>query len=255
MSMQIITMAVKVIGTAMAAKTAIDGLKEGNLLKAVMGGVNAYFGASSLMSSSAYGQAYGNVNGSLGDAVAAGTEATFDSAAIGADAVNGMTDAGAGIAEVAANTQMPAMMNGAESAMNASIGNTGFSPTNFSLEGAVNPLAGSSEGLLSRFGNSVSEGVNSFGNDIKSAINGNDQYSIMTNSNDGGLLSKAGNLLKDNKQLVGSGMQLLAGQQNKEFMEEQMAENRRREDEAIAREKELWRNSGQAPSYQYGYGG
>lgn len=46
--MQAVLIAVKVVGTVMAAKTMIEGLKEGNLLKAVLGGVGAYLGMSSL---------------------------------------------------------------------------------------------------------------------------------------------------------------------------------------------------------------
>ncbi len=48
MSAPAIVAGLKFIGAAMAAKTAIEGLKEGNLLKAVVGGVGAYFGFSNL---------------------------------------------------------------------------------------------------------------------------------------------------------------------------------------------------------------
>lgn len=48
--------ALQFVGAAFAAKSAIEGLKEGNLFKAIAGGVGAYYGMSSLASGAAAGQ-------------------------------------------------------------------------------------------------------------------------------------------------------------------------------------------------------
>lgn len=58
----------KVAGTALALKTAADGLKEGNLLKAVVGGIGAYAGISGFM-------------GGAGSAANLGTGASSEAAA------------------------------------------------------------------------------------------------------------------------------------------------------------------------------
>ncbi len=93
MSAPAIVAGLKFIGAAMAAKTAIEGLKEGNLLKAVVGGVGAYFGATSLMSGGAASMA-GTAEGAVS---AAGT-------ATGAAGQQAIKTAGAGLAEQAAAT-------------------------------------------------------------------------------------------------------------------------------------------------------
>lgn len=62
----------KVAGTMMAAKTAIDGIKEGNLLKAVVGGAGAYFGVSSLASQAAGAATSGAAAATQGSAEIAG---------------------------------------------------------------------------------------------------------------------------------------------------------------------------------------
>lgn len=93
MSAPAIVAGLKFIGAAMAAKTAIEGLKEGNLLKAVVGGVGAYFGVTGLMSGGAASVA-GTVEG------AAGASGTLTGAA-GQQAIKA---AGAGLAEQAAAT-------------------------------------------------------------------------------------------------------------------------------------------------------
>lgn len=53
MSAPAVFAAVKIIGVALSVKTLISGLKEGNLLKAVLGGVGAYFGVSALTAQTA----------------------------------------------------------------------------------------------------------------------------------------------------------------------------------------------------------
>jgi len=52
-----VVLALKVVGSAFAAKTAIEGIKERNLFKAVLGGVGAFFGVSSIASQVAAGSA------------------------------------------------------------------------------------------------------------------------------------------------------------------------------------------------------
>ncbi|WP_372835841.1 hypothetical protein [Pontibacterium sp.] len=48
MSGPMIMAGIKLVGSVMAAKTAVEGIKEGNLLKAVAGGVGAYMGFNGL---------------------------------------------------------------------------------------------------------------------------------------------------------------------------------------------------------------
>lgn len=85
----------KVVGGVLAAKTAIDGLKEGNLGKAVLGGVGAYFSFAGL----------GATAGASGTATTAGQAAGAPGVATGATpgAVGG-SFYGAAAPEIAANT-------------------------------------------------------------------------------------------------------------------------------------------------------
>jgi len=92
-----IPVAIKVVGVALAAKSIIEGLKEGNLLKAALGGVGAYFAFSGLGSMT--GVAKAAQEGATGvlnaPAVAAGQEAGMSAVttAGGMTAENAMTSA------------------------------------------------------------------------------------------------------------------------------------------------------------------
>lgn len=93
MSAQVVTV-FQWVATAMAAKTMLEGVKEGNLGKAVIGGIGAYMGLSSLGTAASASQAaseaaaQGATNGA-GAAVA--TNLTSDAAAVTAD---GLANAG-----------------------------------------------------------------------------------------------------------------------------------------------------------------
>ena len=85
----------KIVGGVLAAKTAIDGLKEGNLGKAILGGVGAYYSFAGLSAAA----------GASGTATTAGQAAGAPGVATGAapGAVGG-SFYGAAAPEIAANT-------------------------------------------------------------------------------------------------------------------------------------------------------
>ena len=74
---------IKLVGSVMAAKTAVEGIKEGNLLKAVAGGVGAYMGVSNLAAGAS------GVSSATGTALDAATET--GSATASASAAEGVT--------------------------------------------------------------------------------------------------------------------------------------------------------------------
>ncbi|WP_372831008.1 hypothetical protein, partial [Pontibacterium sp.] len=84
MSGPMIMAGIKLVGGVMAAKTAVEGIKEGNLLKAVAGGVGAYMGFSGLAGAGASG-----VSSTTGTALDAATKT--GSATASASAAEGVT--------------------------------------------------------------------------------------------------------------------------------------------------------------------
>lgn len=90
MSVAAIVPIIEFVGTAYAAKTAVDGIAEGNWKKAVIGGVGAYLGASGLV---------GDLGTAATTADAAAANGTQAGAAMAADAGTG---AAAGVAGSAA---------------------------------------------------------------------------------------------------------------------------------------------------------
>jgi hypothetical protein len=107
---------IAVIGMGMGAKTAIEGIKEGNIAKAVMGGVGAYLGATGLSNIAA---------GSAGATEALGTEAAAAAA----------TEATAGAATDAAATAAT------DAAAAGTIPAEGLAPTQLASFGKVAPGA------------------------------------------------------------------------------------------------------------------
>ena len=127
--------AIAVVGTVLGAKTAIEGLKEGNLLQAVVGGVGAYFGAASLMSGGA-----ASVAGTAEGAVSASGTAT------GAAGQQMIKQAGAGMAEQAAATSTMQGMSAGGAAME-----TGLSNAASQLSGSAGSNLGASMADLGGF--------------------------------------------------------------------------------------------------------
>jgi hypothetical protein len=129
----------KIVGGVLAAKTAIDGLKEGNLGKAILGGVGAYFSFSGLA------------------AGAAGT-ATSNVATKGAGAVaNNMTSGAVGGSFLgAAAPEISAAMGNAAGSMPAAFGAqagslTGITPVNAGVQaglGSGSALSGAAMGAV-----------------------------------------------------------------------------------------------------------
>ncbi|MFA5632963.1 MAG: hypothetical protein WC997_15765 [Porticoccaceae bacterium] len=64
---------IKVVGVALSAKAAYDGIKEGNFFKAVVGAVGAYYGVSSLATPATAGGASGVAGAAEGAAQTAST--------------------------------------------------------------------------------------------------------------------------------------------------------------------------------------
>ena len=71
--MSFIIPVIQVVGTVLAAKTAIEGIQEGNLFKAVLGGVGAYMGFSSLAAGAASAGAEAGAAGSIAEGSVTGT--------------------------------------------------------------------------------------------------------------------------------------------------------------------------------------
>jgi hypothetical protein len=118
--MQAILPAIKIVGTVLAAKSLIEGLKEGNLFQAVLGGVGAYMGLSSLGAFASSGMA-------AQTASAATSGSQLSSAGVGeagaaASAANAVT--GADLAnQVVSGASTPAL-SGYEAMMDTSFANT-----------------------------------------------------------------------------------------------------------------------------------
>lgn len=214
--------ALKFLGTAMAVKTAYDGIKEGNILKAVMGGVGAYAGGSSLLGSAGQGltssvEQTGLLNVSdPTNLESVATTATQD-VAKGINFDNGQTAFSLPEAQGLLETPTSGLSQAMPFERAADTGLIG--------QGRVGSM-------LTEAGDDVSSAITSAGDDVRDLLAG-----------DNGLL----NAFKDNQQLIGSGMQLYAGDRNRDFIKKQQEENRRREDE-------LNRYRGQTPTFAYNYG-
>jgi len=239
MSGPAIALGLKIIGGIFAAKTAIDGLKEGNILKAVMGGVSAYF------SIGAIGAGLGNaINNTMANpGLSAAESAGFASGA----------NASVVAQDVLGNMASGASVVGPQSLVSGGGGLlTGVSAANDAGAGAfLNSIGNNSPNALASSAPSISNGAEnlSWSDKLNKSINGfSDEVSAAINPNKGkGLLNNMGTLFKDNKQLIGAGMQLYAGDRNLDFIEKQMEEER-------LREEDRRRRMGAAPTVHYNYG-
>ena len=245
-----------IAGMVLGAKTALEGLQEGNLTKAIIGGVSAYFGASGLMG----GTAAASTGALAGETAGASTMATGIGVEMGNTAMTGFGDlAGATFTPAA---PAAASIGGVSEALNAgtslmdtaglTLASSGMTPMNTSLSPSIeqssslldpagtvnapNGDMGMSETMTAKVPN-VKMGGDMKLNDNNIFADGQESLSNMWDSAKEGA-TQLGEFAKDNpfmtQQMVGSGMQLLAGDQANDTAEE-IAEKR----EAWEREQQL----------------
>jgi hypothetical protein len=144
-----VMLVLKVVGTGLAAKTAIEGIKEKNLFKAVLGGIGAYFGVSSIASQVATGSAAaaGTTASTLAPKGAAAVAGTAGGAAAAPATTIGQA-AGGGIGALAPGAWegvnlagMTPAASGFGSALNAPGAGLLTSPLSGAALGAVNATA------------------------------------------------------------------------------------------------------------------
>lgn len=199
--------AIALVGTVMSAKTAIEGLKEGNLLKAVAGGVGAYFGASSLAGGAASGASdaatlAGTSEGAVGQTIAETSGANLGDQFV---ATQGMTN-GAGM------NALDAGLEKAVSSMGSDIGTTAAMPelSNFAAQEGLleastaipsassftQPLTNGASTALSGYqiaaDPSILEQIKTFGGDVQAWAKENPFLASSTMQMGGGLLQGMG---------------------------------------------------------------
>lgn len=205
MSASLVVTAIKVVSTAMAVKSAIEGLKEGNLLQAVVGAVGAYMGYTNLTVGSSMGQmAEQGAAGGIAEGAMAGTEIDQLSQSIG----NAVTE--------------PVAVKLTDSVSAAA-----------AASGADNALATAGlESAGSNLGNSVlQEGAGQVTNQVAAEAGGRGALQMA-----GDAVKKAGTFLNENSGAVNFGGQLLTGyaqgkqaeELEKKRLEEEEKERRRR---------------------------
>lgn len=215
--------AIAVVGTVMGAKAAIDGIKEGNLLKAVVGGVGAYFGATSL--------AGGATTANVGTQSAG--RAAQSTATAGASQIDILKAAAQSSGKMSA-------MNGATQAMSTatngaanSVLSSGASVSNMSS--AFNPAIASNTTLANAATNVYNPATQSFGAggllQPTSAIA--DGASFVDKLKTYG--SNIQDWAKENPMLSSSALQMGGGLLQGMSQEEMMEEKWKREDEARER--------------------
>ncbi|WP_286238000.1 hypothetical protein [Neptuniibacter halophilus] len=155
MSVQAVVPLLKVVGGVMAAKTAVEGIKEGNLLKAALGGVGAYMSFTGL-SAGAESAGAGAGTATVQETVTGGATAS----ASGAEGVTALTEMQNGIADAmagkaASGTFTEAVSTGISNANNGIVTN-GFLD---SVGGAIG------DNKLGNFVGSLNDKGNLFGDE------------------------------------------------------------------------------------------
>lgn len=225
MSAPAVALALKVVGTALAVKSVVTGLKEGNILKAALGGVGAYMGLSSLGAFSQLGNAVADATsaemvGEIGGDLAIDNASQLSSSlgTVGADAavqdiaINAAQGAGLG-------TQAAGSIFNVGDAAAASFGASGA--TDLLGTGLINGATGATEGL------SAAE---------KAALAGAPARA------GGGFMDGAfdsvgdlGQFVKDNKELVQVGGQALAGYANAKARDDEVRRQLKLDEQRRAR--------------------
>lgn len=141
--------AIAAVGTVLAAKSAIEGIQEGNLLKAVVSGVGAYYGMSTLQA----GAAAASTNAAGAAASDTAVNAATDTA-LQATADQAATTATASTTTAGANGA-----SGIASGVNAGISSAAENATKNALAGMGEQATGSTGLLdtLSNWGSSASQ--------------------------------------------------------------------------------------------------
>ena len=207
--------AIALVGTVMSAKTAIEGLKEGNLLKAVAGGVGAYFGASSLAGGAASGASDAATLSGTSEGAVSQTIAETSGANLGDQfvATQGMTGgAGQAITNGAGMNALDAGLEKAVSSMGADIGTTAAMPelSNFAAQEGLleastaipsasswtQPLTNGANTAMSSYqvaaDPSILEQIKTFGGDVQAWAKENPFLASSTMQMGGGLLQGMG---------------------------------------------------------------
>lgn len=190
MSGGIILGAIKVVGGLMAAKTAVEGIKEGNLLKAALGGVGAYMSFSGLAGAGEGGlgaESFRELGTETGEAIADGMADT---------AANAATDGSLGtIAEGVSST-----VQDAASGLGTAASSEGT--------GLLETISSGAESLA----NTASDGLTKIGEGANNLFSGSE----------GGIFDKGGLLGSDyaKGQLLSGGMQLAGGYMQGNAMED-----------------------------------
>lgn len=250
---------VYVAGLVLGAKTALEGLQEGNLTKAIVGGVSAYFGASGLMGGTA---ALGG-SAVVGETVGASSGMTAGvGIEMGGTAMTGVGDlvspsfvASAAPATTSSSLAASQAINAGTTLMDAASIN-GLASSTFS--NGVMPASQNQTSLLDP--SSGSKSIDLVGDDMSVAPDTMTTKAPNMKMDDSNIFSQGketltdawdsakemgtelGTFAKDNpfmaQQMVGSGVQLLAGNQANDTAEE-LAEKK----EAWEREQILAKNT------------
>lgn len=253
MSAPAIVAGLKFIGAAMAAKTAIEGLKEGNLLKAVVGGVGAYFGFSNLGAAVGTQQVTTDI---AQQTMTQGAELATNTASLTEKAAEtfGMSGMASGtVANGAAKTALDAGLSNAASQLSGSAAsNFGAGMADLGSFAAEQGLLGSANMTIPSASSFMSDGLSAATNNVlggaattldngsmylgaNAARSGTEAFHAMNNAVDGrswlgklkGFGGDAMQWAKDNPLLASSAMQmgggLLQGMGQQGRFEEEMA--------------------------------
>lgn len=236
-----------VLGAASAAITVIKGLKEGNLFKAVLGGVGAYFAFSGLGAMTAVGQATSSGATGVVNAPAAVAGKATDLSAV--------TAAGGMSADTAMNAAMSQGLNASAGAgtelftqgLSAGAGTAGGVSDlvtgglgNYSFGGGAEALGSMGGAAGSAFDAATQSGAAGLtqegGGGLLSQF---DKFSKPAEAGlmekGGGFLNKALGFVKDNPEVVKVGGQMISGWAQQKQKEEEM--------ERIMKERERERRS------------
>lgn len=236
----------KGIGVAASAYSAVKGIKEGNLFQAVLGGVGAYFGATSLMAGSTSNAA------SMGQTVAEGAAAKTANLAQGMNGAGGMSgmtagatggqmlgSAGANALDLAGATKLASgVANGASAtgSMGGLLGSLGANANTISNAGsALNLGGGTGFGAAASLANGADAGgVLNFAQKATQGANWMDTFKKGASALNG--FANTNPLLSSSIVQVGGG--LLSGMGEQRRFDAQLSEIHRQEQEMIRLKEE-----------------
>lgn len=258
--------ALKVVGVVLGAKTAIEGLKEGNIMKAALGGIGAYMAGSSLATSTAGTQAQMNnigMEGAAADKMASVTPVTQETLS----ATELATNAPASIAEPvsvadptsAASSALKSSASAVQTAAPAatplnnlpdgmSIGDGMSVGSQYSTPNLNGPYMNTPGPIDLGSETSLMDSLLLQGKEIGNNVN--DLFKTNEQSQGGGLMDTLGGAwdkIQENQALLGYLIRDQAGKRNQEFLQDQI-------DERNAKEEQRLQWAMQVPTYKYNYG-